>query len=104
MRAHYNYKPRQKKVVAPPVELEPLPEDCTGHPLFDEARAHLRRWELSDFDRDMDAVARDLISEYVLAKLEGRDPIDAMKRWRMRWNKDRKILIHGLTLVDGLER
>lgn len=104
MRAHYGHHPRQRKVVVPRVPSEPLPESCTGHPLFEEAKRHLNRSELSDFDRDMDSSARDLICEYVLARLEGRDPIEAMRQWRRRWNKDRKALVFGLALVDGLER
>jgi len=104
MRAHYHHRPRETRKEVIKVIKEPLPETCIGHPLFDEARAHLRRWELSDFDRDMDSGARDLIGEYVLAKLEGRDPVEAMNRWRTRHNRDRKALVYGLSITDGLER
>lgn len=69
---------RDRYVPAPPVE--PLPMPYVGHPLFEQARraANLYTDYASDFGQN------DRIGEAVVALLEGRDPKEAVSRWRRR--------------------
>lgn len=81
-----------------------MPAPAVGHALFDAARSRLRGWEASDLDGDMDSVARDLVSEYVLAVLDGRDGDEAMAAFRARYRRDRAVLVHGTILTSDLDR
>jgi hypothetical protein len=81
-----------------------IPWGPEGHDLYLAARRSLRAWELVELSSDMDAVARDLVQEYALAVLEGRDGPAAMMEARQAWARDRARTVHGLALVDGLDR
>jgi hypothetical protein len=99
--------PRPKRVPKPPqpkVVLAPLVDVPTGHPLYAEALEVLHPAERRELGGDMDSSARDLLQTYVLARLEGHDPIEALKAIRRRIGQDRRILVHGLSTVTGLER
>jgi hypothetical protein len=86
------------------VEIVPIPSAPSGHPLYDEARSALKRWEAAELGGEMDSFAQDLLQTYVLARLEGCDPLEAIGAVRRRRNNDRKALVFGLPIVDGLER
>lgn len=95
--------PRSARAPRPAEPLEPVP-DLDPHPLVHEALAELRAWERSDFERGMDAIARDLVGAYVLAALEGADPQEALRLERARYRHDRAALVYGTALATGLER
>jgi hypothetical protein len=88
----------------PPVENTPIADVPDGHPLYEEARKALRPYELNDLGSDMDYRSKDLLQEYVLAVLEGRSPEEAVRVFRAARNHDRKELVYGLSIVDGLDR
>lgn len=92
-------RPREPR---PP--LPPLIDVPSGHSLYEEARASLHRGEQAELGGSMDATARDLMGEYVLAVLDGRDPDAAVRAFRTRHNRDRKWLVHGTHVVDDLWR
>lgn len=85
-------------------EPAPLVDVPSGHPWYEEALLALRPYERHELGGPMDAVTRDLLQEWALARVEGREPQDALATCRKRYAKDRAMLIHGLVLVDGLER
>jgi hypothetical protein len=85
-------------------ELPPVPSAPAGHPLYDAARGALKRWEAAELGSDLDSIAQDLMQTYVLAALEGCDPLVAVAELRRRHGKDRATLVYGLPIVDGLER
>lgn len=62
------------------IVYEPIPPLHTGHPLFDEARKNVL--ERSSLVVLYDPLVEDLRSEYVLAVLECRDPMAAVRRYR----------------------
>lgn len=81
----------------------PIP-DLDRHPLVDEALGQLRGWERAELNRGMDAIARDLVGAYVLARCEGSDGALALTMERRRYARDRATLVHGLTSVTDLRR
>jgi hypothetical protein len=92
---------RPKRVVFPTSVAIPL---FDSHPLVDEAVAALSSFDRRELARDMDSGARDQVGEYVLAVIEGRDPVAAMMAVKRRLNRELRELVHGTSLVDGLER
>jgi aspartate/methionine/tyrosine aminotransferase len=52
----------------------------------------------------MDTTARDLVQEFALAALEGRDCLEAMRRFRSAANKRRKTFVYGLDMTTDLAR
>lgn len=96
-------RPLLVRRAAPRTAAPPIPA-LDPHPLVDAALAQLRPYERSDLDRDMDTIARDLVGEYVLAAVEGSDPVAALVAARARYRHDRAALVYGTSLVDGLHR
>lgn len=97
------YAPREDRPPQP-AKLPPLVEAPTGHDIYDEARAALQRNERFELTQTMDSTARDLLQEYALAALEGRDPAEAVQRFRRARAKDRYALVFGTATVTGLDR
>lgn len=62
------------------VHYEPIPPLHTGHPLLEEARLHVP--DRSTLITLYDPLVEDLRSEYVLAVLEGRNPMAAVRKYR----------------------
>jgi hypothetical protein len=97
MRAHYQPRtprpkqpksPRATSIVSPPITSVP-----DGHELFEQAKAALRSHERHELGSDFDSNALDLIGEFVVAALEGRDPYEAMADFRRGWQKRRAITV-----------
>jgi len=64
------------------VEHVAIPPLHTGHELFERARAARRCWPQAPADgQTAHPIWEDLLSEGVLALLEGRDPAEAMRRF-----------------------
>ena len=83
---------------------EPDAPLLAGHELYDEARRVLKGWEANELGSDFDAIAQDLVQDYVTAVLAGEDPLCAVAARRRRYGQDRAVLIHGLARVDDLIR
>lgn len=69
------HEPDHRPPVAAP---EPFPSLHTGHPFFEQARAFVRPGSMAVWH---DPLPDDLMSEAVLALLEGRDPAGAVARY-----------------------
>lgn len=63
------------------------------HPLLDEAVARLKPVEVSDLFGVFDNCINDRVMEYVLAVLEGRDPMAALEAERKRLARDRRAIL-----------
>lgn len=84
-------------------DIVPIPV-LEDHPLVAAAIAELRPYERNELGGDMDTIARDLVGAHVLASLAGDDPLAALVAERARYRHDRKALVFGTAIVDGLER
>lgn len=94
-RDEYTPKPR---VVLPPVPV--FDWDDTYRSFVPQ----LNRVEQGEFQGSIESNVRDMLQEAMLALLEGRDPVKAMKAERNKRFVDLRILVHGLAITDGLER
>lgn len=92
------------RVSRPRTSLAPIPTLEVDHPIVAAAVCALRPYERHELGGDFDAIALDLVGAYCLAVVEGGDPDVAIGSARSRYAKDRAALVHGLALVDGLER
>lgn len=88
----------------PAIPLPPIPDVPDGHPLYDEARAALKGYERDELGSAIDYSARDLLQEFVLAVLEGRDPREAVRLVRRAGYQRRRLFVFGLDLTTDLVR
>lgn len=84
----------------------PLPDVpvLDPHPLVDEALEALTRAERMTLAAGIFDVGRDLVGEYVLARLEGRDAAAAVAAERSARRRDFLVLVFGTSYGDDLRR
>jgi hypothetical protein len=94
----YATEPRPRHAPLPPVPA------YERHPLVDEAIALMRPYERAELGGDMDSIALDLIGAYCVGELACRGGGVALRAERTRYGRDRKWLVFGSAITDGLER
>lgn len=99
LRVHGTEPQTRVKRPKPALTLVPVTDVPEGHPLYDEARSALKGYERAELGSDMDYSARDMLQEYALARLEGRDPDEAIRELRRAGYRRRLLFVFGLDRI-----